>query len=491
MKKYFVLLGLLVTCGACAVPTLAQNYIGFVDRVDCSRMAGWAADKNRPNTPINVSIYVDSNSSPLMTVLANTQREPAVGAAVGTGDNGQHGFDFGAPLRDGQPHTFTFKFESSSTLLTPSNTNAANPASITCGAFNAGTASIDELVVDFKLQNGAPSVRNRLAGLNFSVRERTDANSHDVTSDVTHYRLLESPDLRNASLSSEPWTPMPGHPLIMELALRNGAGQRYGDRKVMFQVKTAKLTSPPVSDTITLEPVLKEYTVSASGSIHPLIQYAASQGFKFPISFYETCDGSCAGNISADPNLESGAASFSVQANSSGGSSNHVLECGLEIAGTIVLGAGAGAIAGGLTGGPPGAVIGASVGAAVGTGVGGLLCSSSASAPNTVAQSAGTCLTKVDYLLFEVRSPNQFWTIKSVGVPGAFVRYHGTNRFLVKFHTDNKEGFCGQKSIAIGDVVVEGPADDDFVDPANPWKNAFVRSQLTRPILTPLNPRPN
>ena len=477
MKKYFVMLGLLVTCGVCAVPTLAQNYIGFVDRVDCNRMVGWAADKNRPNVPINVSVYVDGNSSPLMTVLANKQRDPVVGAMVGSGDNSQHGFDFGAPLRDGQPHTFTLKFESSNTLLPPFGPNAANPASITCGAFNAGTASVDVLVVDFKLQNGAPSVRNRLAGLNFSVRESDGVNSHDVTSDVTHFRLLESPNLLNANLSSQPWTPMPAHPLIMELALRNGAGQRYGDRKVMFQVKTATLTSPPVSDTITLEPVLKEYTVSASGSAHPLIQYAASQGFTFPVSFYETCDGSCAGNISYAPNLESGTASFSVQANTSGGSSNRVLVCGLEIGGTIVGGAVAGAIAGGLAGGPPGAVIGASVGAAAGTVIGGLACSAN-SDTNTSAQGAGTCLTKVDYLLFEVRSPNQFWTIKSVAVPGAFVRFHGANRFLVKFHTDNKEGFCGQKQISIGDVVVEGPADDDFVDPANPWKNAFVRPTI-------------
>src|SRR5205823_3512504 len=110
------------------------------------------------------------------------------------------------------------------------------------------------------------------------------------------------------------------HGLILELAEHNGAGQRYGDRKIMFQVKTGTLTSNIVSDTITLEPVLKEYRVSASGNGHPLIQFAASQGFKFPLSFYTTCDGSCAGNISADSNLASGGASFSVQANTGGGS---------------------------------------------------------------------------------------------------------------------------------------------------------------------------
>src|SRR4029077_13788544 len=119
----------------------------------------------------------------------------------------------------------------------------------------------------------------------------TGANKQDVTSPVTHYRVRESPDLSDASLSAQPWVPLV-HALIQELALHNGAGQRFGERKIMFQVKIGNLESNVVSDTITLEPVLKEYRISASGNGHPLIQFAASQGFKFPLSFYTTCDGS-------------------------------------------------------------------------------------------------------------------------------------------------------------------------------------------------------
>ena len=91
--------------------------------------------------------------------------------------------------------------------------------------------------------------------------------------------------------------------------------------------------------------------------------------------------------------------------------------------------------------------------------------------------------------MFEARSPNQFWRIKSVDVPGTHVVGHGANRFRVKFSFDNKDATCfGPKQISIGDVVVEGPEVDDFVDAANPWKNAFVRPTLR---LIQINPRPN
>ena len=429
------MLALFLVYGVCAVPTRAQNpnYVGFFDVGDCNVIAGWAADKNRPNTAINVSIY--DGSTLLTTVLANSSRgdSAAIGAAVGSGDNGLHAFSIPFPtaLKTGLPRAIGVRFESTSIELSNS------PKSITCvhprgEVGTAVTAAV--LVVDFKLQNGAPSAKGRLVGLNFSVRERTGANSHDVTDEVTQYRVRESPDLRDADVSGQAWIPLPGHGLIHELALRNGAGERYGERKIMFQVKTSTIISDVVSDTIVLEPVLKEYTVSASGDTHPLIHYAADQGFTFPLDFYEPCkNGTCPGNNAADPNLASGTVSVSVQALTSGGGEgiNH----------------------------------------------------------DTAAGNAGTCTTKADYLLFEGRSPNPFWRIKSVNVPGTHVVGHGANRFRVKFSFDNKGATClGPKQISVGDVTVEGPAEDDFVDAANPWKNAFVRPTLR---LIQITPRPN
>src|SRR5204862_5070661 len=145
--------------------------------------------------------------------------------------------------------------------------------------------------------------------------------------------------------------------IILELAEHNGAGQRYGDRKIMFQVKTNGLTSGVVSDTITLEPVLKEYRVSASGGVHPLIQYAASQGFTFPLSFYETCNGNCSGGVGADPGLATGTAKVLTQVattsgggGSPGGANPNLVTC-----------VAAGAVIGGVAASVPGAVIGAAI----------------------------------------------------------------------------------------------------------------------------------
>lgn len=470
------------------------DYLGFFQILNCNEISGWAMDKNRLNTPINVSIFDDSTL--VQSVLANIARPDIVPFLQQNNiqDSGSHGFSvpFPAALKNGGAHHIRVKFESTNIELTNS------PLTTACLTARDDVGFQTILTVDFKINNGASSTKGRLASLNFSASLVTNGARQDVT--VTAYRVRESPDLRDADLSGQPWIPMPQHGLIMELAEHNGAGQRYGDRKIMFQVKTSGLTSNVASDTITLEPVLKEYRVSASANTHPLIQYAASQGFKFPLSFYTTCDGSCPGNVAADANLASGAASFSIQANTSGGGGgqepSHALNCGTEIVAGTALGASGGAFVGAVAGAGVGAAVGAGIGAAVGLGVGGLTCALT-SLPPSAPGTKGACSTKVDYLLFEGRSPNKFWTIKSVEVPGAFVRFHGVNRFLVKFHTDNKEAVCGNKQISIGDVVVEGPEVDDFVDPANPWKNAFVLSTVIRlpqspgQIVTPPRIPPN
>ena len=97
----------------------------------------------------------------------------------------------------------------------------------------------------------------------------------------------------------------------------------------------------------------------------------------------------------------------------------------------------------------------------------------------------GTCTTRADYLLFETRTPNRFWHIKSVAANGNVV-FHGADRFRLKYHFDSTTGCFGPQPITIGDVVVTGPVVDDFVDPANPWKNAFVRPSIS-PFPSPRN----
>jgi hypothetical protein len=109
---------------ACVTGTpIAPSYAGTFEHDGCDTLSGWAADRNRPNTSINVSIY--NNGTLLTTVLANGSR-PDVGATLG--DNGLHGFSIPTPvgLQDGNSHLISVWFEGSGTDLTSS------PASLTC-----------------------------------------------------------------------------------------------------------------------------------------------------------------------------------------------------------------------------------------------------------------------------------------------------------------------------------------------------------------------
>ena len=439
-KKYFLALLLFVLCSVGAEPKRAQTpqYVGFFELADCTEIAGWAADKNRLNTSITVSIF--DGQTLLQTVLANLPRSD-VGA--GLGDNGLHGFFMLVPdaLKDGQPHSIHVRFESTNVETTNS------PKSITCATpvtapGRTGTGVL--LSADLKLNNGAASTTNRVVNLNFSATEVTGASRRDVTSQLTQYRAKEEPDERDSltDLSTQPWLPIERGSPRLELAERNGFGERYGDRRVAFQVKTVTLESKVVSDVITLAPVVKEYTIHANvDQTQPLIQYAASQGFKFPRSFLQACSGGT--GASADPDVATGFAFVS-------GAS---LKCGSVSSGSV------------------------------------------------------TCETRFEYELFFERQLNQFWHIKSVNASGGDLKLHGQDRYLLKGHltaqTPCTSSGCSIKNsdcpsgtvvnpticacvapstvsptVTIGDIVIEGPAVDDFVDSANPWKNAFVRPQL-------------
>jgi len=111
-----------ITCSSSSPPT--PNYVGFLDHAACDTISGWAADKNRLNTSINVEIY--DGSSLISTVLASNSRSD-----VGTflADNGMHGFSVATPsaLKNGATHSVHIKFEASATEL------SGSPASITCG----------------------------------------------------------------------------------------------------------------------------------------------------------------------------------------------------------------------------------------------------------------------------------------------------------------------------------------------------------------------
>src|SRR5215471_1168876 len=140
------------------------NYVGFVDGADCSTLRGWAADRNRLNTSINVQIY--DGSTLISTVLANNSR-PDVGAAIG--DNGMHGFSIATPasLKNGISHTVHVKFETSATDLTNS------PVSIACSSGAANYVGfVDQ--ADCNTLRGWAADRNRLnVSINIEVYDGT------------------------------------------------------------------------------------------------------------------------------------------------------------------------------------------------------------------------------------------------------------------------------------------------------------------------------
>jgi len=134
-------------------------YEGFVDQIDCNFIIGWAADRNRLNTPINVSVY--DGATLIATVLANQSR-PDVGSFLG--DNGLHGFTIPTPasLKNGAAHTVSVRFETSGTNL------ANSPQSLTCSGAPIYAGFVDQL--DCNVIKGWAADRNRLnTSINVSV----------------------------------------------------------------------------------------------------------------------------------------------------------------------------------------------------------------------------------------------------------------------------------------------------------------------------------
>jgi hypothetical protein len=129
------------------------NYVGFIDHAACDTIGGWAADRNRLNTSINVEIY--DGTTLISTVMASNSR-PDVGGFLG--DNGIHGFSLPTPasLKNGAAHSIHIKFEASATEL------SGSPASITCGASSSPNyvGFIDHAACD--AISGWAADRNRL-----------------------------------------------------------------------------------------------------------------------------------------------------------------------------------------------------------------------------------------------------------------------------------------------------------------------------------------
>lgn len=92
-----------------------KDYVGYVDLANCDRIFGWAADRNRLNTSIDVSLY--DGGRLIATAPANLMR---LDIASYLGDDGLHGFIIPIPasFNDGSAHTISVRFENSEVDLT-------------------------------------------------------------------------------------------------------------------------------------------------------------------------------------------------------------------------------------------------------------------------------------------------------------------------------------------------------------------------------------
>lgn len=97
-----------VTCFTAAVgcskaaPTSPPSFEVGLGSVTCEQIQGWAWDKNRPDEPIEVEVYIDDVS--IATVRADRFREDLQKAGKG---NGNHSFAMPFPdsRKDGKEHS--------------------------------------------------------------------------------------------------------------------------------------------------------------------------------------------------------------------------------------------------------------------------------------------------------------------------------------------------------------------------------------------------
>jgi membrane protein involved in D-alanine export len=112
---HFVCFGLLIFSGRLgAGPEF--NYTGVFERADCDEISGWALDKHRPDSPLSVDLFEETEY--VTTIVANQFREDLGGVGYG---NGRHAFRVQTPLqfKDGRPHQLSISVTGTKKKITP------------------------------------------------------------------------------------------------------------------------------------------------------------------------------------------------------------------------------------------------------------------------------------------------------------------------------------------------------------------------------------
>ncbi|GAB3909789.1 hypothetical protein GCM10028803_48100 [Larkinella knui] len=103
--------------------TVAGNFEGFLDKVECGTIRGWVWDRNKPNTPMMLEFY--ANGVSIGTAEANIYRQDLKDAGKG---NGTHGYSFTTPA--GLKNNTTYQI--SATVLNSTYILKGAPKPLTC-----------------------------------------------------------------------------------------------------------------------------------------------------------------------------------------------------------------------------------------------------------------------------------------------------------------------------------------------------------------------
>jgi hypothetical protein len=256
--------------GAARHPLAAPDYVGTFDSADCNALVGWAADRSRPNTPINVTVVFDSTLTQTVSASASRADSAAIGAAVGGGDNGLHAFNIPLPtaLKNGAPHSIEVRFEASTVGLTSS------PRTVTCGP--AAFVIPNPKITSFRIQSD-------------SNKTTTDPNLNlvvEFSRAPSFYRMGEVHNLYNPEqdLKNLQWQP---YTAGMSFTFHLRTSEPYGTRSVFMQVNSGTSesgASPPEGDSVILAPLHTKTFTLTGPALKTFLDRAKAIGYRFSLS---------------------------------------------------------------------------------------------------------------------------------------------------------------------------------------------------------------
>jgi hypothetical protein len=126
-------------------------------------------------------------------------------------------------------------------------------------------------IASFTINNGAATTTSRTVTLNFTTAPTTSGDPNPIPD---AFRAVEGGS--SVELYTKPFVPLTSATSAQfELALRRRDGPRYGGRPILLQVKSGSQLSFPRIDTIQLDPVMREYTIGNEAAF----DYAQSRGY--------------------------------------------------------------------------------------------------------------------------------------------------------------------------------------------------------------------